>query len=76
MNIDSGLYESATYEDTNNTGGGGLFGSDSSDEVKKKPKQSNLFDDESDEIDSDVDRPPLSEADRRRRENKMRSKKK
>ena len=62
--------------------GGGLFGDSSDDEPK--PKQNNKkkqsFDHNDNELynsgdnDSDVDRPPLTEADHRRKANKARSK--
>ena len=61
--------------------GGGLFGDSSDDEPKPKPsKKKQQFANDSDDLynsgdnDSDVDRPPLTEADRRRKANKARSK--
>lgn len=64
---------------------GGLFGDDSDEDKKKSKNRTNdpyAFDDgyggllggSGSDNDSDVDRPPLTEADERRRRNKMRSK--
>jgi len=54
----------------------GLFGDSSDDEPKKNKKQKQHREEDlySGSNDSDVDRPPLTEADRRRQANRMRSK--